>query len=194
MKKLISLLLVLAMVLALAACGGNSDATTTAPNGDNGLVVDTKILMEADNDMLNTYSVLAVNPQAPFVDADGNPVSDVAVNTAGADALYQWLVSREALDIAGASHDELPTDERIRAFNERGNDIGLVTLYYQFGRYLLICSSREDNMLPANLQGLWNKEMKAPWNADYHSNINLQMNYWPAGPTGLVSCMEPLCR
>ena len=102
MKKLISLLLVLAMVLALAACGGNSDATTTAPNGDNGLVVDTKILMEADNDMLNTYSVLAVNPQAPFVDADGNPVSDVAVNTAGADALYQWLVSREALDIAGA--------------------------------------------------------------------------------------------
>ena len=102
MKKLISLLLVLAMVLALAACGGNSDTTTTAPKGDNGLVVDTKILMEADSDMLNTYSVLAVNPEAPFVDADGNPVSDVAVNTAGADALYQWLVSREALDIAGA--------------------------------------------------------------------------------------------
>ncbi|MBO7184726.1 MAG: substrate-binding domain-containing protein, partial [Oscillospiraceae bacterium] len=64
--------------------------------------VDTMILMEADNDMLNTYSVIAVNSEAPFVDADGNPVSDVAVNTAGADALYQWLVSREALDIAGA--------------------------------------------------------------------------------------------
>ena len=58
--------------------------------------------MEADNDMLNTYSVLAVNPEAPFVDADGNAVADVAVNTAGADAFYQWLVSQEALDMAGS--------------------------------------------------------------------------------------------
>jgi len=60
------------------------------------------ILMEADSDMLNTYSVIAVNPEAPFVDADGNAVTDVALNTAGADAFYQWLVSQEALDMAGA--------------------------------------------------------------------------------------------
>ena len=119
---------------------------------------------------------------------------DYGVLKAAHIADYRELYTRVTLDIAGASHDELPTDERIRAFNERGNDIGLVTLYYQFGRYLLICSSREDNMLPANLQGLWNKDMKAPWNADYHSNINLQMNYWPAGPTNLISCMEPLCK
>ena len=120
MKKLISLLLALVMVMGLAACGGTkapetTAAPTTAPvvteaapaaeteaSTEPALVVDTCILMEADDDMLNTYSVIAVNPEAPFVDADGNAVSDVAVNTAGADAFYQWLVSQEALDMAGA--------------------------------------------------------------------------------------------
>ena len=122
MKKIISLLLVLVMMLGLVACGASEPAETTAapvettaapvveteapeteaPETEAALVVDTTILMEADNDMLNTYSVIAVNPEAPFVDADGNEVADVAVNTAGADALYQWLVSQEALDMAGA--------------------------------------------------------------------------------------------
>ena len=120
MKKIISLLLVLVMMLGLVACGASKPAETEAPateatvvteapeveteapETEAALVVDTCILMEADNDMLNTYSVLAVNPEAPFVDADGNAVADVAVNTAGADAFYQWLVSQEALDIAGA--------------------------------------------------------------------------------------------
>ena len=118
MKKIVSLLLVLVMMLGLAACGAapaettatpvetTTPAETTAPIETTapaaGLVVDTCILMEADNDMLNTYSVIAVNPAAPFVDADGNAVADVALNTAGADALQQWLVSQEALDMAGA--------------------------------------------------------------------------------------------
>ena len=121
MKKIISLLLVMAMLLAFAACGNTPAETTappetdpapvetteapvetTAPVTEPALVVDTCILMEADNDMLNTYSVIAVNPNAPFVDADGNPVADVAVNTAGAAALQQWLLSQEALDMAGA--------------------------------------------------------------------------------------------
>ena len=121
MKKIISLLLVLVMMLGLVACGASKPAETEAPASEAApaateapvveteapateaaLVVDTQILMEADNDMLNTYSVIAVNPEAPFVDADGNAVADVAVNTAGADAFYQWLVSQEALDMAGA--------------------------------------------------------------------------------------------
>ena len=120
MKKIISLLLVLVMMLGLVACGASKPAETEAPATEApvtteapvvetdapettaALVVDTQILMEADNDMLNTYSVIAVNSNAPFVDADGNAVSDVAVNTAGADAFYQWLVSQEALDMAGA--------------------------------------------------------------------------------------------
>ena len=120
MKKIISLLLVLVMMLGLVACGASKPAETEAPateapvvteasavetkpaETEAALVVDTCILMEADNDMLNTYSVIAVNPKAPFVDADGNAVSDVAINTAGATALYQWLLSQEALDMAGA--------------------------------------------------------------------------------------------
>ena len=121
MKKIISLLLVLVMTFGLVACGASEPAPTEAPATEApvateapateapteapteaALVVDTCILMEADSDMLNTYSVIAVNPEAPFVDADGNAVSDVAVNTAGADAFYQWLVSQEALDMAGA--------------------------------------------------------------------------------------------
>ena len=106
MKKIISLLLVLVMGLGLAACGASKPAetqapteapvvteapateapATEAPETEAALVVDTCILMEADSDMLNTYSVIAVNPEAPFVDADGNAVSDVYVNTAGAEA------------------------------------------------------------------------------------------------------------
>ena len=63
-------------------------------------MVDTCILKEADDKMLNTYTVIAVNPEAPFVDADGNSVADVAVNTAGADALIQWFLTQETLDLA----------------------------------------------------------------------------------------------
>jgi ABC-type tungstate transport system permease subunit len=76
------------------------EEATEAP-AEPELVVDTKILMEADDNMLNTYSAIAVNPEAPFEDADGNAVSDVYVNTAGADALIQWLMSEEALTMAG---------------------------------------------------------------------------------------------
>ena len=122
MKKIVSLLLVLGLMLGLVACGASKPAETQAPETEApvveteapeteapetqapeteaALVVDTCILMEADSDMLNTYSTIAVNPEAPFADADGNAVSDVYVNTAGADALIQWLLSEEALKIA----------------------------------------------------------------------------------------------
>ena len=110
MKKLISLLLALVIVLGLAACA-TTTADSTVPVTDPvedvtedvteaGIVVDTCILMEADDNMLNTYSALAVNAEAPFVDADNNPVPDVYVNTAGADALIQWLLTDEALNMA----------------------------------------------------------------------------------------------
>ena len=120
MKKIVSLLLVLAMMLGLAACGASKPAETQASTEapvvteapavqteapeteapEVALVVDTMILKEADDKMLNTYSAIAVNPEAPFVDADNNAVADVYVNTAGADALIQWLLSEEALDMA----------------------------------------------------------------------------------------------
>ena len=114
MKKTLAFLLALVMVLGLCACGAsNAPAATQAPAATEApaaveteapaepvAAVDTKILYEADDSMLNTYTVIAVNPEAPFTDADGNAVADVAVNTAGADALIHWLLSKTALDMA----------------------------------------------------------------------------------------------
>ena len=113
MKKILALILAMTMAVAmLAGCGAKEEAPVEAPAVEEAVeaeapaeeaaevVVDTMILKEADEKMLNTYSMIAVNPEAPFVDADGNAVADVAVNTAGADALIQWLVTDEALALA----------------------------------------------------------------------------------------------
>ena len=104
MKKIVSLLLAVLMLAALFACtkAATTEAPKTEPTEADALVVNTVILKEADDSMKNTYAVLAVNDKAPFVDANGNAVTDVALNTAGADALYKWLNSREALDAAAA--------------------------------------------------------------------------------------------
>ena len=108
MKKTLSLLLSLAMVFALAACGAQKNAAsdsdlpapTAAPEKQDALVVDTCILKEADDNMINTYTLLAVSPDAPFADADGKAVADVKLNTAGADALINWLLSEEGEGLA----------------------------------------------------------------------------------------------
>ena len=89
------------------------------------------------------------------------------------------------------STSALPTNKRLEAYRKGAKDQGLETLYYQFGRYLLIASSRPGNM-PANLQGIWHNNVDGPWRVDYHNNINLQMNYWPALMTNLSECAEPL--
>ena len=89
------------------------------------------------------------------------------------------------------SRYELPTYKRLEKYRKGQHDFKLEELYYQFGRYLLIASSRPGN-LPANLQGLWANGVNGPWNVDYHNNINIQMNYWPACPTNLMECNWPL--
>ena len=91
----------------------------------------------------------------------------------------------------GDSRDELPTDERLAALRAGGQDNGLMALYFHFGLYLLISSSRPGG-LPANLQGKWNEELAPPWDCDLHQDVNLQMNYWPAEVCGLTECIEPL--
>lgn len=91
----------------------------------------------------------------------------------------------------GNSTDALPMPKRLERYRTGAPDYGLETLYYQFGRYLLIASSRPGT-LPANLQGMWQNNVDAPWHADYHNNINVQMNYWPACPTNLAECSLPL--
>jgi alpha-L-fucosidase 2 len=87
----------------------------------------------------------------------------------------------------------LPTPER-KAAARKDADPSLAALYFQFGRHLLVSASRPDSRLPANLQGIWAEEVDTPWHADFHSNINLQMNYWLAEPTGLSDCHLPLLR
>lgn len=106
-------------------------------------------------------------------------------------AEHQRLFRRVALNLGESPDARLPTDERLKAVQAGADDPGLAALYFQFGRYLLMGCSRPGG-LPANLQGLWNEHMNAPWNSDYHTNINLQMNYWPAEVAHLAECHRPL--
>ena len=103
---------------------------------------------------------------------------------------YAALYNRVMFNLNGPSSAK-PTNERLADYRKGEKDSGLETLYYQYGRYLLIASSRPGN-LPANLQGMWHNNVDGPWRVDYHNNINLQMNYWPALPTNLTECTEPL--
>ena len=102
------------------------------------------------------------------------------------------IFNRVEFNISGKINDQIPTDQRLAAVKAGANDPFLTELYFQFGRYLLISSSRLPGTLPANLQGLWNPMMNAPWNADFHTNINLQMNYWPSNLCNLDECNQPL--
>jgi len=103
---------------------------------------------------------------------------------------HRELFRRVSLDLGATEGPALPTDERVRRFAER-SDPDLVELLFQYGRYLLIASSRPGGQ-PANLQGLWNDRLDPPWGSKYTVNINAEMNYWPAEPTGLSECCEPL--
>ena len=85
----------------------------------------------------------------------------------------------------------LPSDERLKTYSKGGADPGLETMYFQFGRYLLLSSSRPGGQA-ANLQGIWNKDLRAPWSSNYTININTEMNYWPAEVTNLSEMSEPL--
>ncbi len=106
---------------------------------------------------------------------------------------YQELFDRVELNLGTPSRTTLPTDERLLAYKKDRGDRGLEALLFQYGRYLMIASSRPGGM-PANLQGLWNNSNRPPWNCDYHLNINLQMNYWPVDSCNLAECAEPLVR
>jgi len=108
---------------------------------------------------------------------------------------HRELYRRSTVVLGGRDKaDDRPTAERLADVRGGKDDPGLAALYYHFGRYLAICSSRPDRAtLPPNLQGIWAEGVTPPWNADYHININLQMNDWPTGPANLSECREPLC-
>ncbi|MBS1709455.1 MAG: glycoside hydrolase family 95 protein [Armatimonadetes bacterium] len=100
------------------------------------------------------------------------------------------LMDRCSLKLQTLPTKPMPVDQRLLAVRDGGLDIGLENLLFDYGRYLLVASSRPGGQ-PANLQGLWNDHEEAPWFADYHTNINLQMNYWPAEVTNLSECASP---
>lgn len=123
--------------------------------------------------------MLATAASRPYTAARGDHIAD-----------YQALFHRVALDLGRGPGAELPTDERIRRY-AADPDPALVTLLFQYGRYLLIASSRPGSQ-PANLQGIWNDELRPPWSSNFTININTQMNYWPAESTNLAECHTPL--
>jgi len=108
-------------------------------------------------------------------------------------AEHKSYFDRVALDVGATPADRLalPIDQRKVLHAEQGGDPNLEELLFQYGRYLMISCSRPGG-LPANLQGLWNDSNDPPWHSDYHANINIQMNYWPAEPANLAECHTPL--
>lgn len=105
---------------------------------------------------------------------------------------YQEQYNRVTLNLAKSAQSSLPTDQRLAAFAE-GKDMDMVSLMMQYGRYLLISSSQPGGQ-PANLQGVWNDKLNAPWDSKYTININAEMNYWPSMVGNLVETQEPLLR
>ncbi len=104
---------------------------------------------------------------------------------------YQTYFDRVSLDLSGYEPDTIPTDKRLEQFKATQSDPHLAELIFQYGRYLLIASSRPGT-LPANLQGIWTSKIQSPWNGDYHTDVNIQMNYWPAEVTNLNEMHLPM--
>ncbi|MFC1500263.1 glycoside hydrolase N-terminal domain-containing protein [Candidatus Zixiibacteriota bacterium] len=106
---------------------------------------------------------------------------------------FRGYFDRVTLDLNHAESPDLPVDARLRAYREGAEDPDLEALYFQFGRYLLISSSRPGG-IPANLQGIWNPHLRPPWSSNYTTNINAEMNYWPAEVTNLSEMHDPLLQ
>jgi alpha-L-fucosidase 2 len=115
-----------------------------------------------------------------------------AIYKAGSDS-HRSLMERVRIDLPKGRNSNLPTPDRVR-IQESEPDPSLDALYFQFGRHLMVSGSRSDSQLPTNLQGIWADGYKTAWAGDFHSNINLQMNYWPAEPANLSECHLPLMR
>jgi alpha-L-fucosidase 2 len=106
---------------------------------------------------------------------------------------HRRFMERCQVTLPAGPNAKLPTPERVKA-QETAPDPALAALYFQFGRHLVVSGSQPDSQLPTNLQGIWAEEYDTPWRGDFHSNINLQMNYWPVEPANLSDCHLPLMR
>jgi alpha-L-fucosidase 2 len=170
---------------------------------EGGKVADSAIRFDAQ--FLNTPDTTILAAATNFVsykDVSGDPVKRNAATLAAVKGKsyeqlraehvrdHQALFRRVTIDLGTTSASKLPTDERIAKF-ATGDDPSLVALVFQYGRYLMIGSSRPGGQ-PANLQGLWNDSNKPAWDSKYTDNINTEMNYWPAEDTNLSECQLPL--
>lgn len=158
-------------------------------------------LLTADTDYKMNFNPDFKDSKA-YVGNDPEQTTQAIMNQAlqkGYDELYRnhendytSLFNRVRLQLNPEENSpNLPTYQRLANYKKGMPDYQLEQLYYQFGRYLLIASSRPGNM-PANLQGIWHNNLDGPWRVDYHNNINIQMNYWPACSTNLSECTWPL--
>ncbi len=176
---------------------------TTADGGHRFRVT---VLLKTDGKILTTWSDIVVENSSKlelyvatvtsFRDAEMNTERLMANAERGYDALraehiedFSAIMSRSDIVFNGESADELPVGKRLRrlSLDDSARDAGLVSLYFQFGKYLLVSSSREDTYA-ANLQGVWSDGLLSPWNSDYHTNINLQMNYWHCETANIGEC------
>ena len=172
-----------------ARMGANAEGGTIRADGDSlrisGADALTLILASATDyrgqkPSAETARRLKAAAEAGFAELRDAHVSD-----------HRAIFNRVGLDLGGKEKRQNPTDARLQAVRAGGSDPDLLATYFQFGRYLLMGSSRPGTM-PANLQGIWNDKIAPPWNSDYHININIQMNYWPADVTNLSEMQEPL--
>lgn len=106
---------------------------------------------------------------------------------------YEELFSRVSFNLGDDKNYKIPTNKRLQNIINGGEDLSLIPIYFQYGRYLLMSSSREGTQ-PANLQGIWNEDLRPAWSSNYTTNINVEMNYWPAEICNLSECHEPLFK
>jgi len=172
------------------------------PEGGTLTTMDTSVVVKAADAVtvyisiatnFNNYHDITANEKKRAVSAmeQAFPKPYEAMKKAHVKA-YQKYFDRVKLDLGTTASAKLPTDERLKRFNAEP-DPDLVTLYFQYGRYLLISSSQPGGQ-PANLQGIWNSRMRPPWDSKYTININAEMNYWPAEKTNLAELHEPFLK
>jgi len=166
--------------------GGKVTAT------DQGLVIEgadeVTLIVSAGTDWVNKeFTVLARKRFDAALARSFDKIRDGAV------ADHRSFMERVKLVLPEGPNAKLPTPERVKK-QEGSPDPSLAALYFQFGRHLVVSGSQPDSQLPTNLQGIWAEEYSTPWRGDFHSNINLQMNYWPVETANLSDCHMPLMR
>ncbi len=177
-------------IVKILTTGGSVSASDDALNVSDADVATIYISMATNFNNYNDLSANAGERADTFLRNALNKSYDKAFENHIAD--YQSFFKRVSLDLGVTDAVKNPTDIRLEQF-ARSNDPQLVTLYFQFGRYLLISSSRPGGQ-PANLQGIWNDQLTPPWDSKYTVNINTEMNYWPSEITNLTEMNEPLIQ